>query len=65
MRDTRASTVNGIVIAAGETIQQIALGDAADYERLLAQYSCIARKLCYCSTLDELQPALEPRRTGR
>ena len=69
LRDTRASTVNSIVIASGETIQQIGLDDAADYQRLLAQYPRIALALCYCSTLgdcwlqDERERRPEHRRT--
>ena len=69
LRNTRASTVNGVVIAPGETIQQIALDDAADVQRLLGQYRRMALVLCYCSTLgecwllDERERRSEHRRT--
>lgn len=53
LRDTRASTVNNIVIAAGETIEQIAFVDASAQRRLLGEYGRIARVLCYCSTLGD------------
>ncbi|WP_202843461.1 hypothetical protein [Luteimonas saliphila] len=69
LRDTRASTVNGIVIAPGEKIQQIGFDDAADFQRLLVQYPRMALALCYCSTLgdcwllDERERRPEHRRT--
>jgi hypothetical protein len=69
LRDTRASTVNGVVIAPGETIQQIGLDNAADFQRLLDQYPRMALVLCYCSTLgdcwllDERERRPERRRT--
>lgn len=69
LRETRASTVNGIVIAPGETIKQIGLDDAADFQRLLGQYPRMALALCYCSTLgdcwllDERERRPEHRRT--
>lgn len=63
LRDTRASTVNGVVIARGETVQQIGLEDAADFQRLLDQYPRMALALCYCSTLGDcwLQDERESR----
>lgn len=53
LRDTRASTVNGVVIARGEKIQQIGLDKAEDFQRLLDQYPRMALALCYCSTLGD------------
>ncbi|TYT24798.1 hypothetical protein FZO89_00010 [Luteimonas viscosa] len=53
LRNTRASKVNGVVIAPGETIRQIGLDNAADFQRLLGQYPRMALALCYCSTLDD------------
>lgn len=53
LRDTPASTVNGIVIARREAIQQVGLDDAADFQRLLGQYPRMALVLCYCSTLGD------------
>jgi hypothetical protein len=53
LRDTRASTINGIVIASGERIQQVGFDDAADFERLLGQYPRMKLALCYCSTLGD------------
>ncbi len=53
LRDTRASTINGIVIARGETIQQIGLDNPADFQRLLGQYQRVKLALCYCSTLGD------------
>jgi hypothetical protein len=53
LRDTRASTVNGTVIARGEKIQQVGLDKAADFQRLLDQYPRMKLALCYCSTLGD------------
>ena len=53
LRDTPASTVNGTVIARMETIQQVGLSDAADFQRLLDEYPRMALVLCYCSTLGD------------
>lgn len=53
LRHTRASTINGVVIAPGETIQQIGLDQAADSQRLLDRYPRMALALCYCSTLGD------------
>lgn len=69
LRNTRASTVNGVVVARGEKIQQIGLDKAADFQRLLDQYPRMALALCYCSTLgdcwlqDDRQRRPEHRRT--
>lgn len=53
LRDTRASTVNGVVIASGEKIKPIALTDEVEFQRLLTQYTRLALALCYCSTLGD------------
>lgn len=53
LRDTAASTVNGVVLAPGETIQQVGFDDAANFRRLLPRYPRIALVVCYCSTLAE------------
>lgn len=53
LRDTRASTVNGVVIAQGETVQQLGFDTPADFQQLLDQYPRIQRVLCYCSTLGD------------
>jgi hypothetical protein len=66
LRDTRASTVNGTVIAQGETVQQLGFHDAADFQRVLGQYPRMTMALCYCSTLGDcwLQDGRE-RRPGQ
>lgn len=53
LRNTRASTVNGVVIAQGETVQQLGFDNPADFQHLLDQYPRIERVLCYCSTLGD------------
>ena len=53
LRETRGSTVNGVVIAPGEKIQQIQLDDAKGFQRLLGQYPRVSLALCYCSTLGD------------
>ncbi len=69
LRETRGSTVNGVVIAPGERIQQIGLDDAADFQPLLDRYPRMAMVVCYCSTLgdcwllDERERRPEHRRT--
>lgn len=69
LKETPASTINGIVIARGETIQQVGFDDAADFQRVLSQYPRMALALCYCSTLgdcwllDQRERRPEHRRT--
>jgi hypothetical protein len=69
LRGTRASTVNGVVIAPGEIIRQVGLQETADFQRVLDQYPRISLALCYCSTLedcwlqDERERRPERRRT--
>ena len=54
LRGTPSSTVNGVVMAAGETIQQLSFGeDEAAFRRFYRQYPRIRLQVCYCSTLDE------------
>ena len=53
LRDTPAATVNGTVVARMETIQQVGLNDAADFQRLLGEYPRMALVPCYCSMLGE------------
>ncbi|HZW19554.1 hypothetical protein [Luteimonas lutimaris] len=53
LRDTAASTINGIVLSPGETIQQITLRDADAFARFYRQYPRIQLRLCYCSALGE------------
>lgn len=68
LRDTPSSTVNGIVIAAGETIQQLAFADdEAAFQRFYREYPRIRLQACYCSTLDEcwMLDEREPPRVGR
>ncbi|MBP6797905.1 MAG: hypothetical protein KA124_07380 [Luteimonas sp.] len=68
LRDTPSSTVNGIVIAAGETIQQLSFADdEAGFQRFYRQYPRIRLQACYCSTLDEcwMLDEREPVGTGR
>lgn len=70
LRNTRASTVNGVVIAQGETVQQLGFDNTADFQHLLDQYPRIERVLCYCSTLgdcwilDERERRPSDRRTS-
>ena len=53
LRDTRASTINGIVIAQGETVQQLGFDDESNFQRVLDQYPRMTMALCYCSTLGD------------
>jgi len=53
LRDTPASTINGIVVSPGESIQQITLNDAGAFARFYRQYPRIQLRLCYCSALSE------------
>ena len=53
LRGTPASTVNGVVFASGETIQQLGFPDDATFHRFFREYPRMQLVLCYCSTLDE------------
>ncbi|RPD86349.1 hypothetical protein [Luteimonas sp. 100069] len=65
LRDTRASTLNGVVIARGESLQQVTLDNPADFPRLLGQYSRVRMAICYCSTLGDCWLMEPGRRTGQ
>lgn len=53
LRNTPASTINGIVISPDESIQQVNLADAGDFARFYERYPRIQLAICYCSALDE------------
>jgi hypothetical protein len=53
LRNTPASTINGIVISPDESIQQVNLPDADAFARFYRQYPRIQLAICYCSALDE------------
>lgn len=53
LRNTPASTINGIVISPGESVQQITLRDEAAFARFYTRYPRIRLVLCYCSALEE------------
>lgn len=53
LRNTPASTINGIVISPDESIQQINLPDADAFARFYVQYPRIQLAICYCSALNE------------
>lgn len=47
------STANGVVLPAGERLQQLAFLDAGEFAAFQAQYPRIQLKVCYCSALNE------------
>lgn len=53
LRNTPASTINGIVISPGEEVHQISLPDEEKFARFSAQYQRIDLAICYCSALNE------------
>lgn len=53
LRNTPYSTINGVVISPGESIQQLGFRDADAFARFYAQYPRIELSVCYCSALDE------------
>ena len=53
LRDQPPSTINGVVLAPGDVIQQMAIKDAGRFARFYAQYSRIELLICYCSALSE------------
>jgi len=53
LRDQPHSTINGVVLAPGDVIQQMAFKDRGRFARFYAQYSRIELLVCYCSALDE------------
>ncbi len=52
LRNTPTSTIGGVVISPGETIQQVNLAEGA-FARFYQAYPRIQLELCYCSALDE------------
>jgi hypothetical protein len=53
LKDTPASTINGVVLSPGESIQQINLPKTEDFARFYERYPRIQLAICYCSALDE------------
>lgn len=53
MRDQSPSTINGVVLAPGDVIQQMVFKDPDRFARFYAQYPRIEMLICYCSALDE------------
>jgi hypothetical protein len=53
LANTPYSTINGVVLAAGDRVQQLAFKDPDDFMRFYAQYPRIQMRLCYCSALQE------------
>lgn len=53
MRDQPQSTINGVVLAPGDVIQQMSFTDAGRFARFYAQYARIELMICYCSALGE------------
>ncbi len=50
---TPYSTINGVVLAAGDRVQQLSFKDVDAFMRFYAQYPRIQMRLCYCSALQE------------
>ena len=53
LANTPYSTINGVVLAAGDRVQQLAFKDRDAFVRFYAQYPRIQMNLCYCSALQE------------
>lgn len=53
LREQPQSTINGVVLAPGDVIQQMAFRDAGRFAQFYAQYPRIELEVCYCSALDE------------
>ena len=47
------STINGIVISAGERIEQVAFRSVEDFNLYARQATRVQMRLCYCSTMNE------------
>jgi hypothetical protein len=47
------STINSVVISAGEHIRQVVFADEADFNTFVAQAKRVDMSVCYCSTLGE------------
>lgn len=69
LRNTPSSTTNGVVLAPGDVIQQMAFRDQAAFARFYKQYPRIQLLICYCSALgdcwrmDERNRARDARRS--
>ena len=50
---TPYSTINGVVLAAGDRIQQLKFKEPADFVRFYENYPRLQLRLCYCSALQE------------
>jgi len=64
LRGTPPSTVNGVVVSAGNGVQQLHFAKQEDFAAFYAQYPRIDLKLCYCSALDECW-VLDERESNR
>lgn len=53
LREQSPSTINGVVLAPGDVIQQMAFRDTDDFARFYRQYPRIDLEICYCSALEE------------
>ena len=53
LANTPYSTINGVVLAPGDKVQQLAFRDADDFVRFYREYPRIQMRLCYCSALEE------------
>ena len=53
LANTPYSTINGVVLAAGDRVQQLSFKDTDAFVRFYAQYPRIQMNLCYCSALQE------------
>lgn len=53
LRHTPYSTINGVVISPGESIQQLGFRDTRAFARFYEQYPRIELSMCYCSALEE------------
>jgi len=47
------STINGIVVSAGERIDQVVFKDADDFNLYVRQAKRVSMRVCYCSTMNE------------
>lgn len=53
LANTPYSTINGVVLAPGDVVQQLAFRETDDFMRFYTQYPRIQMNLCYCSALEE------------
>lgn len=47
------STISGIVVSAGERIEQVVFKDVDDFNLYVSQASRVSTRVCYCSTMNE------------